>query len=139
MRRRSQFNYGAGVFVASLSSPAWTPKDATVGGMRVAAAGVPATYVVRRDALLDLVLRFTEDEWPDVLALIQFGQSGQAITWTPDVDELATFDVYLDAPAAGTSWAPARDAAFPRTLTATLTLRGVNGLPPWVGYFADDD
>jgi hypothetical protein len=139
MRRRPRFEYGDGFFFeASLTALAWTPKDITTGGRRIASAGLPASYVVRRDAVLDVQLRFTEDEWPDLLAVIAAGQSDAVLTFYPDAEESTTFQVYLDAPASGDTFQPVRDSAFPRMLTVTLTLRGVSGTPPWVGYFADD-
>lgn len=133
---RSRFVYGdTGDFTLSLPVRAWIPADDTVGGVRIAAGGVPATYIVRRDVLIELVLRFYESEWPDVLALVTFGQSGEDWVWYPDADAVANYNVYLHAPAPGTRWTPTRDSNFARVFELTLTLRGVDGALPWTEYF----
>lgn len=136
MIRRARFEFGASAFEASIASPPWTPGDDTLGGVRVAASGLPASYIVRRDALLDVMLRFRESEWPAVLSLVTYGQTGQVITFFPDAEELTTFDVYLQTPAAGERWAPSREATYPRVLTLALTLRGAASVP-WSEYFTD--
>lgn len=142
MRRLSRFVYGATDWTTSLPVRAWTPVDATVGGRRVSAAGVPATYIVRRDTLIELVLRLTEDEWEDVLALVAFGQTGQAITWYPDANntdpDYEAVAVYLETPAPGERFTPTRDGQYPRMIEVTLVFRGVAGILPWTPYYNDD-
>lgn len=135
---RTRFEYGlvGASFEPRLPPRPWTPADDSIGGTRIAAGGVPAAYVVRRDALVTLTLRIDEDEWLDYANLVAFGQSGEAFTWIPDADDLGTaFAVYLSAPGPGTQFAPERLGEFPRVLECTLTLRGVD-LPPWPNYFA---
>jgi hypothetical protein len=134
---RTRFTYtGGGDWTTVLPARPWTPADETLGGRRVAGSGVPATYIVRRDALLDLTLRLLEAEWDDLLALVTFGQTGGQITWYPDVDDApgTSFTVYLEAPAPGMRWAPTRLADYPRALEQALTLRGVASAP-WQAYF----
>lgn len=133
MRSKFQFNT-SDVFATSLSTRAWTPGDSTVGGSRVSSAGIPAAYQVRRDALLTLPLRIDETEWPDFLALIAFGQSGQPFDWFPDADGGSGYTVYLEQPAMGDRWAPTRMSEFPQTFDVTITLRGAGGAP-WQAYF----
>lgn len=130
-----RFDYGAGgIFVPRRPPRPWTPIDASIGGSRTAAAGVPAGYVVRRDALLELTLRLDEDEWVELVNLIDYGQQGEAFLWTPDTAELGTnYPVYLEEPTPGGRFAPQR-TDFPRVLEAAITLRGVD-LPPWPDYF----
>lgn len=130
-----RFVYGSSQFIPTYPARAWNPSDEPIGGARISAAGVPASYIVRRDALLELTLRFTEAEWPTVRALVAFGQSGQEIAWYPDAAEVTSFSVYLHAPAAGERWGPTRSADFPRVFELTLTLRGVDDAVPWVAFF----
>ena len=135
---RARFTYtGGGDWTTVLPTRPWTPLDETLGGRRVAASGLPATYVVRRDALLELPVRVLEAEWDDLLALVTFGQTGGQITWYPDIEDApgTSFDVYLEAPAPGIRWNPTRLADYPRALEVTLTLRGVT-TAPWQVYFA---
>lgn len=136
MERRSRFTFGAQSFEATISAAAWVPADRTVGGARIAASGVPASYVVRRDALLTLTLRIWESEWVAVANLIVWGQSAQTITWAPDATAPATtYAVYLDSPAPGETFAPTRSADFPRVYEVTITVRGASGAVPWPLYF----
>ena len=136
MLRRSKFAFGTSTFTCSWPARPWTPSDATVGGTKVSAGGVPASYVVRRDALLEVPLRFDEGEYPFLLALVAWGQQGLPIAWTPDVEDatLGTFTVYLEAPAPGSTWKPTRDTAYLRVMEYTITLRAQAGaLAPY--YF----
>lgn len=130
MLRRSKFQFGTNTFTCSLPARPWTPGDSTVGGTKVSAAGVPASYVVRRDALLDVPLRFDESEYELLLAMVAWGQGGLPITWTPDAEDgaLGSFDVYLEAPAPGTSWKPTRAADYARMFEFTITLRAQAGM-----------
>ena len=136
LMRRSRFLYGdSGDYTTPLPVTAWLPAESTIGGSRVAASGVPASYLVRRDGLVDLTLRFEEDGWPDVLALVQFGQTAESFLWQPDALGTEAFTVYLEAPAAGARWAPTRDGSYPRMMALTITLRSVDGSSPWLAYF----
>ena len=136
LARRSRFLYGdSGDYTTPLPVTAWLPAETTVGGSRVAGSGVPASYMVRRDGLIDLTLRFEEGGWPDVLALVQFGQTAESFLWQPDALGTEAFAVYLDIPAPGAKWAPTRDGQNPRLMLLTLTLRLVDGSSPWLAYF----
>ncbi len=130
-----RFEYSAGgVFEPRLPPAPWTPADSTIGGSRTSATGVPAAYVVRRDALVELVLRLDEDEWTDFVNLLIWGQQGESFLWYPDAAQpLEFFEVYLEAPAAGERVQPER-TEFLRVYDVTITLRGVD-LPPWPNYF----
>jgi len=137
---RSRFEWGGTEsFETSLSAMAWTPADRTVGGAERSTAGVPAAFIVRRDALLDLTLRITEDEWLDFLAFVTAAQAGIPITWFPDADEPSlTFTVFLDAPDVGSQWNPERDDSFLFVFTAAITLRSSPAqVPVWREYFAE--
>lgn len=136
MERRSRFTFGAQTFETTISVKSWTPSDRTVGGARIAASGTPASYVVRRDALLEITIRFYESEWASVANLVAWGQGSNVITWAPEAsDPGTTVDVYLDAPTAGDTFTPSRDGNFPRVLELAIVLRGKDGAVPWTPYF----
>lgn len=137
MERRSRFEYGtAQAFECTVTTRPWAPADNTVGGSRISAAGIPAAYVVRRDGLLDLTLRFWESEWTDLLNLVAWGQAANTLTWFPEATDLGTsWDVYLDSPAPGSRFGPSRDGDFPRVMELTVTLRGAGTGVPWLAYF----
>jgi hypothetical protein len=136
MLRRSVFDYGAGTWEAELSAVDWLPMDSTVGGQRISAAGIPASYVVRRDVLLQLTLRVRESEWASFLNLLTYGQAAEAITWTPDAEVPAeTYQVYWHAPAAGEQMTPSRNAEYPSVFEVSITLRGVGTSAPWRPYY----
>lgn len=132
---QTRFDYGfGGQFTPTHPPRPWTPIDETIGGKRVAAAGVPAAYVVRRDSLVELTLRLEEDEWLELVNLIDYGQQGESITWYPDASDLLTsYEVYLEEPAPGGRYAPTR-ADYLRIFETTIVLRGVD-LPPWPNFF----
>ena len=138
-RRRSRFVFGTSDWTTELSVHPWIPADATVGGSRTAASGIPASYIVRRDALVELTIRASEDEWPELLSLIAYGQTAQAFTWYPEAAESESRLVYLEAPLAGERWAPSRVAEFLRVFEMTITLRAIADVDPWVEYFDDTE
>lgn len=142
MPLRSRFTYGlGGDFTTAVAVRPWLPVDETVGGLRKSASGVPASYIVRRDKLLDLVLRVDESQWEELLAFITFGQTAATFRWFPEATltdaDYDSHEVYLDAPAAGQRWAPSRSSEYPRVFELTITLCGVAGVLPWTAYFAD--
>ena len=133
-----RFVYGGTEFIPDRPARFWAPVDNTVGGMRIAGGGTPASYVARRDAMIDLTIRLSESQWPELLNLVIFGQSAQPFRWYPDAlltDEgTDSFLVYLQAPGPGERWSPTRLGDFPRVLEMTLTLRGAASVP-WKPYF----
>jgi hypothetical protein len=141
MGRRTSFSYGEGgtsSLAFTISSGLWLPQDKTIGGSRTSAAGVPASYVVRRDALIQLTVRLWESEWGALLNFISWAQGSGAFLWFPDADDVATsFSVYLESPLAGEAFAPTRDSNYPRVFTAQLTLRGAGITVPWLPFFED--
>jgi hypothetical protein len=132
--RRSRFVFGDSDLTLSLSVKAWEPDAPTVGGRAVSGAGVPASFIVRRDHTLDVTLRVTEAEWDEVESLIAYGQASLPITWYPDADGNTSYQVYLESPAPGESVKPTR-TDFPRVFERALTLRAVTG-SVWQPFFA---
>jgi hypothetical protein len=136
MDRRARFEYGGtGAFECLISARPWNPIDDSVGGSRTSATGVPASYTVRRDALVEVNLRFWESEWADFLNLLIYGQTGASFTWFPDADELASYTVYLETPKTGERFSPTRSGEFPRVFEASILLRGAGIAIPWQAYF----
>lgn len=143
--RRSRFVYGVGGDVVDWSTTLpvrdWRVGESTVGGRRIAAGRQGASFVVRTDGLVTLVLRFRATEWTDVLGLIRWGQGEESFTWYPDALDAATSHVvWLMRPEAGSDIEPTRDADYPRVLEQEITLRR-RDLPetPWdLDYFGLD-
>lgn len=139
--RRPRFVYGAsGDLTLTWPALAWTPGLASVGSRNVAASGVPAAFIVREDNLIDLTLRLEEWEWPLLLDVVRFGLTSQSFRWYPDATNVDdeyddSFEVYLEVPAPGERFAPARDGRFARHFHASITLRGVGVVVPWLEYF----
>lgn len=140
---RSRFVYGTGGDVSAwetlLPVRPWTRPTRTVGGSRVAAGGIPAAYVVRRDYLLNLRLRLFEVELDELQALVTWGQNAETILWYPDADDLATsYTVYLEEPGAGGSWEESLTDGLERIVEVELVLRLVAG-GPWAPlYFGEE-
>lgn len=128
---RSRFDYGIGGSTATLEfqlpARAWDNREDAIGGRRIAAGGVGASFVVRRDEIIVLRLRFRESEWPSVLAFLHWGQAEETFIWYPDANELLTsFTVYLHSPAMGTSIVPNRLGDFPKVMELAIELRRVD-------------
>ena len=129
--RRSRFDYGTGgdatTLTFQLPARAWVNREEAVGGRRIAAGGVGASYVVRRDEIISVPIRFRESDWPAVLDFVRWGQSEETFVWYPDaLDLLTSFVVYLHAPAAGERVEPQRDSTFPQILELTVDLRRID-------------
>lgn len=136
MDRRARFDFAGLTWETSISAQDWIPMDEAVGGQRISAAGIPASYTVRRDVLLEIRLRVRESEWPSLLNLITYGQTAESFVWFPDADNAEEFfDVYLHAPVAGERFAPSRMADYPQVFEASLTLRGAGTDAPWKNYY----
>ena len=129
---RSRFIYGPPAdltdWETTLPVKPWSYPTRTVGGSRTAAAGRPASHVVRRDHNLRVPLRLYETELPAAHTLIAWGQQSESLLWLPDANEAGTsFLVYLESPLAGEDWEPGRDPEFGRVFEVPLLLRRVDG------------
>jgi len=136
--KRSRWVYGASIrtdWSMTLPPRPWTMLSPTVGGMRKSGAGVPASYVVRRDAVLSLTLRFWASEWPELLAMLTWGQLSETLTWYPDADESESFEVWLDSPAAGEEISPSRDSQYPNVMELAIRIRKVDGTAWDIDYY----
>lgn len=140
--RRSRFVYGATGsetdVTLDLPSRPWGRRAPTVGGSRTSSAGIPASFVVRRDEVVVLPLRFRESEWADVRAILEWGQLAESMTWYPDaLEPLTSFEVYLETPRPGEDVAPTRLAEYQKVLELTIELRLVSGETFLPEFFAD--
>lgn len=139
MLRRTRFDYGEESWTADLAARDWLPSDRTVGGHRISAAGIPASYVVRRDAVLALTLRVRESEWPAFLNVHAYGQSAETLTWYPDAtDEGESYLVYWHGPGAGEELNVSRLAEYPQVFEVTILLRNAGPAAPWRAYYGAD-
>lgn len=137
MRWTPRFEYAAVNLLLTLPVALWSHQLKQIGGETESDAAFPASFIVRRDYQLAIPIRFHEDEWPAVRALVEYGQTGGVITWTPDTDSEDSFDVYLDGPAIGEDIAPTVDAAYPRAMLLGIVVRRVDGEPWDLEYFAE--
>lgn len=128
LRWRPRFVYSATDITLSLPVRPWDFLEHIVGGDVESGGNVKAAFVVRRDQQLALPLRFFEEEWPLVNALIEYGQTGLPITWYPAADETdISFEVYLDAPEVGDQYNAEPDGEYPRAVYLTLVIRRTDG------------
>jgi hypothetical protein len=107
------------------------------GGHAVSAAGLPASFVVRTQETLDLVLRVKESEWSDCRAFLRAGMAGVEITMT--VADNPPVDVYFVTPVAGEAYQTDRDPSFPRVLDVAITVRASDGGDIDLVFYPEDD
>jgi hypothetical protein len=135
MDRLQRFLYGGSELVTTLPARAWVPGEEAVGTRRITATGVGAGEIIRTDTRLHMTLRFYESEWPDVVALIEYGLTSDLVEWFPEADDPGTsFQVYLDSPEPSEDWGPTR-TDFERVMEIELVWRGAFGAEPWAEYF----
>jgi hypothetical protein len=124
-------------FAATIPWRATLPRISEEGGSEKSGAGVVAAYQVRKDALLVTRLRFTEDEWPEVEALVDAGKAGEVIQVYPDQAISMYHSCYLESPVMGEGYGPERDEEFLPGLALTLTWRRTTSAPFDAKYFTD--
>lgn len=104
MRYIPKVSYGSGPTVLTLTLPIklWTPMSKPYGGSAVSDAGIPESFIIRRDQCCEIPIRFTEAEWPSVDQWLSFGQGAQAFDFWFDKNDNATkYTVYLEEPKMG--------------------------------------
>lgn len=133
-----RFVFGANDFAFSMPMRPPTPMNGGIGGSETAASGVPASYSVRRDYLLNVPLRFTEEEWTEVEALIEAMQAhptGGFDFYADKNQPEPSNTCYIEEPAMGTRWGPTRGEFF-GSYDLTIILRSTSGRFD-VPYFSD--
>lgn len=127
-----QYNNGVSDVVLTLSEPQkfWLPRSKPLGGRNVSDSGIPESYVVRRDQLVDVELRFTEAEWSEVATWLEYVQDNSTAFsfWFDASDDTTEYVVYLEEPSASNEEiAPSRDD-FSSILTIRLVLRSTTAI-----------
>jgi len=132
-----RFEFGDSSLQLTYPITRWDPGARTEGRMLTAAGGALGPALRLRKYLLAFSLRFTEDEWPDVIRFIEFAQTGASFTWFPNAQDLlaapASVTVFLEEPRLATVVRPQRDPTLLYLFTLPIVLsRG----EPWaVEYF----
>lgn len=118
---------GSTTLTLTLPSKLWTPMSKPHGGSAVSDAGVPESFVIRRDQRVKLDIRFTEAEWIFVDSWLTWGQGAQSFHyWFDKNDVLTDYTVYLDEPNPGDGEVvPVRDS-FTKHFAISVVLRTVN-------------
>ena len=127
--RLQKITFGAGPTSLTFSVPArpWVPGTVGVGaGIEWSAAGVPAAWITRRDRTLTITQRFTEDQWPAVLAWLEDAQQGNAFSWFPDSTAGTSHTCYLVSPTIDEDVRPQRGEYFGE-MSLTYTIRRTDG------------
>lgn len=117
------YREGAATLLLTLPQRLWTPVSTAVGGTDVSAAGVPESFVIRRDQSLDARLLFREGEWPAVHAWLAWMQdTAGTCRFFPDRDASTYRTCYLESPKVGEEIRPER-GEHPGTYEIGLRLR----------------
>ncbi|HEX2093314.1 MAG TPA: hypothetical protein VHG28_12980, partial [Longimicrobiaceae bacterium] len=86
-----------------------TPVSTAVGGTDVSAAGVPESFIIRRDQSLDVRLVFREREWPALHAWLAWMQdTAGTCRFHPDHAAAEYRTCYLETPRVGEEIRPER-------------------------------
>jgi hypothetical protein len=119
----------------------WQMLSRGVGSTAVSAAGIPETYVVRRDRVARVTLRLDEDELEAVIAYLEdWRDSGEAREFAFDQTEDSTeFEVYLDAPQWPEAIEPQRQAGYLPLFEIALELRTEDGDPFDLSWSGEDE
>lgn len=118
--------YDATTLLFTLPCRPWEPERESNGGSRVYTAGTVTSYVRARYSILPLRIRFTEAEYADVAAMIDWfhdNNMGPANVRTDQNEIGSEITAYLQSPAPNERWKPTRDANDPGTLELDLVFR----------------
>ena len=130
---RPTFLFGVDAQTLTLSLPVtrWDPGARTEGRFLKAATGAPGPSLRLRKYLLNVTLRFLEEEWPDIIAFLNVVQMGAAFTWIPNgpMEEVSSVTVYWEAPHLTDVISPTRDAAYLSLMTLPIVLSRTD--QPW--------
>lgn len=126
-----RFDYGASTLSLTLPSRIWRFSDMSIGGGALSAVRTGASYVVVRDQLLNVTLRFYESEWASVLAMLQYGQAWpNTMTFYPDkLDTGTSYVVQLRHPMMGEPIDYEEDSEYPEVKEREIQLHKVSGVP----------
>ena len=109
----------------------WEPEEgAGFGDEDISAGGVPLSYVVRYDQMVNVVLRWRETEHVAVMTWLEWCMKNKGIPFTfrLDQNDAATeYSMYLHSPKTGEMLRPRRPPNAPHTRELDMTLRTSNG------------
>lgn len=132
-----RFEYGAASADFTYPITRWDPGARTVGRSLTSATGIPGVSLQLRKYTLSFDLRFTETEWPDIIDLFAFAQSGRSFLWFPrsyDETLAESFEVWLEAPRVAAGVKPRRDESLLWLFTLAMTISRTSA--PWeLQYF----
>ncbi len=108
----------------------WAHGGQSMGTARSTATGIPDVSFINRKRLLTIPVRFTEEEWPAVRRLIEWGQTKSSFVWFPESDpyaqdQIVSATVYLEAPRVADIVSPVPDNSYPRVSSIALTFRQI--------------
>jgi hypothetical protein len=122
-----RFVYNGAVELAlTLSQKLWTYEEGSgMGGEDTSAAGVPESYIVRWDQLMNMTLRYTEAERGAVMEMLKWcvSNKGTAFSLFHDQTDVTGVAVYLESPKTSERIKSDRESGSPWVLTTTITLR----------------
>lgn len=132
-----RFDFGASTLTLTYPVTRWNAGARTEGRFLKSSTGVPGPSLSLRKYLLDVTLRYTEDEWPDVMAFVSYAQMGDSFVWYPQShdDAQASFVTsWLESPRMNAGIRPVRDASLLWLFTLQITLSRMSS--PWdLEYF----
>lgn len=135
-----QVIYNAVTVTFTVPMRLWEPESIGVGGSGVSAAGIPESFEIRRDEVVNVKIRFTEAEWADVRTWLIWAHRNPSTAFTfyfqrsPDLPS-GGVSCYLEKPKPTESIKPTRGETK-GTFELDLTLRSTTGTPIDVTAYA---
>lgn len=108
-----RFDFGSSTLTLTYPIMRWNPGARTEGRVLTSISGILGPYLRLQKYTLAFTLRFTEDEWPNIVTLLSFAQLGEPFTWHPNGQDPYvpdTVDVFLELPRVATAIKPTRMA-----------------------------
>jgi hypothetical protein len=120
---------------ASIVQRPWELVVETTGGQDESAAGIPEAFVIRRDQILSVRLRFWESEWLALEEMVAYLQDTASPLRFHARRSMPGDMCYLVSPKVGDRFAPSRGDK-PGTHEVTIQLRKVDGSRWNLSYFS---
>lgn len=127
-----RFDFGSTSVEFTYPVTPWNPGSRTEGSLRRSGTGAAGAVIRYRKYLLTFTLRFLEDEWVNVIALMNHAQVGASFTWYPrgrDVSTPETVECFLESPRITEEVRPTRDPSLPWLMTLPITISRTD--EPW--------
>ena len=120
------YNAGANTLLLQNSSGMWTPDRMTQGGATESGAAVPETYVLRKDGLLTVAIRFAETELAAVVGWVDWCHDSGSLGYFdfyPDQAKTLHYQSWLLKPKVGDRWDIRRVPTYVKVLELDIELR----------------